>query len=366
MSCTTQTQRWFSTLIEKKSDADTSVEWAINNFCNLRCKHCYMEADYLKEKKLYASLERKLEIVEMISKSCSNVVISGGEPLLDKHIVEVIGELSKRGCRVSLATNGTLLTLDMPARLRDAGLTHAQISIDAADESSHDEFRAVQGSWRKAMNAISRFQKIGIGVSISHTVHALNYARVHEIFELAERNAIGSIYLLKFLPCGEGEKNSNYVMSDEQEKALVLGCLARRSQAKVSFMTSAPEWNLLLGLTDTDSEGCTHGRIKFVNFTGELYSCPMVQTKVGSVLLGDMEPKKFTEAVVKFRDRSQLHGGDCASCPMLSKCGGCYASSGSLYADEYRRGECWVFRDVISNPLTYSSFPQFEPRLNKN
>jgi hypothetical protein len=44
---------------------------------------------------------------------------------------------------------------------------------------------------------------------------------------------------------------------------------------------------------------------------------------------------------------------------MLSKCGGCYASSGSLYADEYRRGECWVFRDVISNPLTYQQLSPF-------
>ena len=74
--------------------------------CNLRCPYCDTKYSYINPKYEELSID---EIVEYI-KSCNvfNVTLTGGEPLLQDGIYDLIIKLSNLGYRIELETNGAI------------------------------------------------------------------------------------------------------------------------------------------------------------------------------------------------------------------------------------------------------------------
>lgn len=348
---------WYSTLIKSPDHAHNSVEWAINNYCNLKCKHCYMESEELIKKRRFSDREKKLAIAKSIVSEFDHVVISGGEPLLDRDLCEVVEYLAANNCRVTLATNGTRASAEVVQDLVDAGVSSVQISIDSHEEQSHDEFRGEVGCWSEAISTIKAFQAQSIHVSVAHTVHAKNYTHVTDLLNFSLALGVTDVYLLKFLRVGKGTRNAVYNMTDSEERELLLENLIpyAKKTAALDLMTSCPKWNILLGKTDRSSVGCAHGRIRFINYTGDVYSCPMVHLPIGTSSVDNLLQIE-SGSIEAMMDRSNLSHGDCASCPMLEHCGGCYAESLSAHGDQFHRGECWVYRDIISDEMMVEKY----------
>jgi len=132
------------------------VVWNFTKECNLRCKHCYACAtphpapDEL-------TLEEKMEVVDQLDEAgVAAISFSGGEPLMNKHLLPVAEHASSRGFYLSVATNGTLITSvatngtlitpKMAKRMKNAGIRYAEVSIDGPTAEIHDAFRGVKGA----------------------------------------------------------------------------------------------------------------------------------------------------------------------------------------------------------------------------
>jgi MoaA/NifB/PqqE/SkfB family radical SAM enzyme len=95
--------------------------------CNLACSYC-SEYDHVSQPVPAAALVSRVERLAALGTSI--VTLSGGEPLLQPHLDEVIRTVRRRGMIAGLITNGYLLTAARIRALNDAGLDHLQISID--------------------------------------------------------------------------------------------------------------------------------------------------------------------------------------------------------------------------------------------
>ncbi len=74
--------------------------------CNLRCSYC--DTKYSFENPNYEE-ESIVEIIEYInSTGVKNITLTGGEPLLQKDILELMKRLSKLGYRIEIETNGSI------------------------------------------------------------------------------------------------------------------------------------------------------------------------------------------------------------------------------------------------------------------
>jgi 7-carboxy-7-deazaguanine synthase len=72
--------------------------------CNLRCSYCDTAYAYYSKKEM--NLE---EIISKINKyNCNYIYITGGEPLLQKNINELINILIKKGYKIGIETNGSI------------------------------------------------------------------------------------------------------------------------------------------------------------------------------------------------------------------------------------------------------------------
>ena len=72
--------------------------------CNLRCNYC--DTIYAFDEGRYMST---LEIEEMVNKfNCKNITLTGGEPLLQKNVLNLIASLYSKGYEIVIETNGSV------------------------------------------------------------------------------------------------------------------------------------------------------------------------------------------------------------------------------------------------------------------
>jgi cyclic pyranopterin phosphate synthase len=116
--------------------------------CNFRCPYC-MPADRIADNQGLDSASRlSIDEIETLLRGFARLGVTklrltGGEPLLRKHLPELVARLAAiHGIDdLALTTNGSLLAAQARA-LRDAGLQRLTVSLDALDPAL---FRALSG-----------------------------------------------------------------------------------------------------------------------------------------------------------------------------------------------------------------------------
>lgn len=119
--------------------------------CNLRCSYCDTTYAY-KEGKEWEIID----IMEAVKQySCKLVCITGGEPLLQKEIYELIDTLDDNGYKILLETNGSLSLENLPPQvikimdIKTPGSKEAEGNLyeNIALLKGHDEIKFVLSSY---------------------------------------------------------------------------------------------------------------------------------------------------------------------------------------------------------------------------
>jgi cyclic pyranopterin phosphate synthase len=106
---------------------------SVTDRCNLRCEYCMPEAEYawLSKPDLlsFDELDRLADIFTGVG--IDKIRLTGGEPLLRRHLPDLVGRLAAKPAIADLAltTNGVLLA-EHAGALRAAGLHRVNVSLD--------------------------------------------------------------------------------------------------------------------------------------------------------------------------------------------------------------------------------------------
>ncbi len=161
------------------------VAWEITRTCNLFCAHCRSSSTagtYKNE----LSAEECLRLVDGILEVGKPVLIlSGGEPLLRPDLFQIAGYAVKKGIRVAIGTNGTLITEEVASKLKEIPISRVAISIDFPTPKLQDKFRGKAGAFQAAMAGITRLRQTGIEVQINSTITRLNMKYSNDLLKLA-------------------------------------------------------------------------------------------------------------------------------------------------------------------------------------
>ena len=118
---------------------------SVSDRCNLRCIYCNPLGDcgFFEHKEILRFEE--IEHIAGLFTECgiSKVRLTGGEPLVRKDIVRLVGKLAAIPAidSLSLTTNGVLLE-PLATRLKDAGLQRVNISVDSV---KRDIYKRITG-----------------------------------------------------------------------------------------------------------------------------------------------------------------------------------------------------------------------------
>lgn len=116
---------------------------SVTDRCNYRCVYCMPEEGVaLKGHEDILSFESIAAVARAAGAiGFSRIRLTGGEPLVRKGIEALVGMLGGLGLfsEVTMTTNGSLLTPQLARRLREAGLTRINISLDTLDRDRFAE-----------------------------------------------------------------------------------------------------------------------------------------------------------------------------------------------------------------------------------
>lgn len=155
------------------------------NRCNLKCAHCYQDADECDSREL--STEEARTMISQIARAGFKIMIfSGGEPLMRDDIFEPVAHAASCGLRPVFGSNGTLITPEIARKLKEAGACAMGISIDSLDAEKHDIFRGVPGAHAATLAGIEACKSVGLPFQIHTTVVDRNRNEICDITRFAK------------------------------------------------------------------------------------------------------------------------------------------------------------------------------------
>jgi len=169
------------------------------------------------------STEEGFKLIDQIVEFSNPIlVLSGGEPLYRRDIFDLATYGINKGLRLSLATNGTLIDSKMADKIRDTGFARVAISLDGGNAATHDKFRAIPGSFNKAVEGIKNLIERGVSAQINTTIAKHNYKELPEILDLALKLGVDALHTFLLVPvgCGVDIAEDQMVSADVYEEIL--------------------------------------------------------------------------------------------------------------------------------------------------
>ena len=180
------------------------VVWNCTGRCNLRCIHCYASAADRDANGQMDTAAGRQFISDLAEFRVPVILFSGGEPLLRKDIFELAEFASKKGIRIALSTNGTLIDAATADIIQQTGFAEVGISLDGTS-ATNDLFRGKEGAYREALQGIRHCTVRGIRVSLRLTITAYNHREIPNIFDLVEAEGIDRVCFYHLAYSGRGD-----------------------------------------------------------------------------------------------------------------------------------------------------------------
>lgn len=196
------------------------VVWTVTRRCNLACIHCYAAAGDRPFPGELNGIEARALLRDLAEFTVPVLLLSGGEPLIRPDLLELAEYARQLGLRITLSTNGTLITPEVAERLREIGVGYVGISLDGM-EGTHDHFRGQLGAFQAALQGIRNCQAAGLRVGVRLTLTRHTVGDLPKLFDLIEREHINRVCFYHLVPSGRGRMLlSDLLTPDEMRKAV--------------------------------------------------------------------------------------------------------------------------------------------------
>ena len=302
-----------------------SVVWEITNNCNFKCPHCRAYEEFTVDDE---QMENKI-IDELIKNDILTVNISGGEPLLNPRIFEIIQRLSNANMYVGISTNGWLYK-EKRKKLLEAGLKFIQVSLDG-DKMLHEKFRGVEGSYERAVDTLKQAKKDGLFTQMNVTITSENLKTLEWNYNKALEIGVDKILYRRVVSAGKAVEN-DYIIPNKKEYIDTIQKLIKLDNSKLIV---AVDDQIIYAIKDIESDeklGCAAGiKIVGISSNGDIYPCIFLREKLGNITKDNLEELwQNNEILNKLRNKDI---NECGKCKYKFSCGGCRAASGIFEKD---------------------------------
>jgi cyclic pyranopterin phosphate synthase len=211
---------------------------SVTDRCNFRCSYCMPKDVFDKDYKFLpqTSLLSFEEIARtarlFVAHGVTKLRLTGGEPLLRKHIEVLIAHLAAlrtpdgAALDITLTTNGSLLERKAQA-LRDAGLQRVTVSLDALDDTVFRRMNDVDFPVADVLRGIEAALRAGLA-PLKVNMVVKRGTNDHEIVPLARhmREHFGPAVVLRFIEYMDVGATNGWRMNEVLPSAQVLERLA--------------------------------------------------------------------------------------------------------------------------------------------
>ena len=320
------------------------VSWNVTNACNMFCDHCYREAGCKAEEEL--STEEAKTLLEQIARAGFKIMIfSGGEPLIRPDILELVSYATSLGLRSVFGTNGTLITLEMARKLKDAGAMGMGISLDSMDKKKHNEFRKFDGAWEGAVQGMRNCRAVGLPFQIHTTVMDWNNHELEAITDFAVAEGAVAHHFFFLVPTGRAKTIEAESLRAEQYEETLTRIMKKQTEVDIELKpTCAPQFMRIaaqMGIKTRFRRGCLAGTAYcIISPRGKVQPCAYLNMELGDVRETPFDEIWKNNEVLNTLRTLEYKGG-CGECEFKRACGGCRARAAYYHEGDYMAEEPW-------------------------
>jgi radical SAM protein with 4Fe4S-binding SPASM domain len=361
------------------------ISWNLTYRCNLACEHCYLDAggtplvatENFADRSELSTDEcfRVIDDIAAFAPECLTI-LTGGEPLLRRDILEIVRRGADRELWVVVGTNGVRISENVAGRLAEAGARGLSLSLDALDADRHDRFRNVRGAWRNTVEGAEILNRTGLPFIVQTTAGSHNLDELDAIADFAHDRLAAKVWNLYFLvPTGRGQFVSDMTPTQYDQVLASLYRIQRKYNGRMLVNAKcAPHYiktilentsaendptrqdPISTGIASTSLPRRSHGEggsgsSPIRTYSGGAGGCPAGTHYMGIRPNGDVTPCPYlpvfagnlrreplaglwasSELFTDIRRRSSL-GGRCGACEMNGHCGGCRARAYGMTGD---------------------------------
>jgi|SRR5580765_2462056 len=258
---------------------------SITDRCNFRCVYCMPKEIFGRDYQFLprAQLLDYEEITRLARAFVANGVtklrITGGEPLVRKHVERLVEMLAPLGAELTLTTNATLLPQKAQA-LADAGLTRVTVSLDSLDDAVFGSINDVNFPVQRVLDGIAAAAAAGLPVKVNAVIK--RGVNDDGIVDMA-RHFRGTGHVLRFIEYMDVGHTNGWRMDDVVPAKEILDTIASEFPlepvepayrgevaTRWRYVDGAGEVGVIASVTQPFCGDCTRARL---SAEGQLYTC---------------------------------------------------------------------------------------------
>lgn len=265
---------------------------SVTDRCNFRCVYCMpkevFDKDYqfLPQSSLLSFEEITRVAKIFVAHGVEKIRLTGGEPLLRKHIeklIEMLAGLTTHNGKpldLTMTTNGSLLTKKAQS-LKDAGLQRVTVSLDSLDDATFKRMNDVDFPVSDVLDGIEAAHRVGLGpVKVNMVVkRGLND---QEIVPMA-RYFKGSPAILRFIEYMDVGASNGWKMDEVIPSAEVVRRISEQTlleevepnytgetAERWHYVDGSGEIGVISSVTQAFCSDCNRARL---STEGKLFTC---------------------------------------------------------------------------------------------
>ena len=178
-------------LWEKMKDKGllSHVSMELTERCNNNCLHCYInlpENDEEAKKKEITLKEIESVADEATRMGCLSWHLTGGEPLLREDSTDIYLYLKRKGIRVTLFTNATLINSKTTSLLKKYPLENLEVTVYGLSQKTYDSVTRSPGSFDAFMQGINLLKENHIPFTLKAAALPQNFHEIEKMRDFAE------------------------------------------------------------------------------------------------------------------------------------------------------------------------------------
>ncbi len=206
----------------KTTPAPVGLLAELTHRCPLGCPYCSNPLELeARSDELDAATWKKV-FSEAASLGVLHAHLSGGEPAARRDLVEIVSHCAAIGLYTNLITSGIGLTEDRLKALADAGLDHAQLSIQDSEAQSADRIAGYKGAFARKQSVAAWITAAGLPLTVNAVIHRANVSRAGKMVELAVALGARRVEIAHTQYYGWGLVNRAALMPTEAQAAAAI------------------------------------------------------------------------------------------------------------------------------------------------
>ena len=167
------------------TDGPLGVLAELTHACPLACAYCSNPLELTKRSDELATDDWRRVLDQAAELGVLQCHLSGGEPLLRRDVVDIVAHASGLGMYTNLVTSAIGLSRPRAEALREAGLDHVQVSIQADEAVLSDRLAGIS-SFDKKIEAARLVKELGWPLTLNVVLHRQNIDRIEDILGWVE------------------------------------------------------------------------------------------------------------------------------------------------------------------------------------